>query len=247
MNLNDLQTWHYVIAGGAVVLVLSFILYFLPTKKVKVPAVVTATCGGLAVGLAVGIIWLAAYGYKINPPDENPADDAAAKEGGAPKMGGFGGGAPKGGGFGGGAPKGGGFGGGAPKGGGFGGPGPGGGPPGPRVQLVTLVNALDKLVDKPVTLTLSADDRSAIAAQLKGLDTTGEVKDDDAKAKLDAILKVVEKDRKALEAVGYQWPTEGKGPGKGGFGGAPKDSPNPFKESANAERLKSLQERLDKK
>ena len=63
--------------------------------------------------------------------------------------------------MGGGAPKG---GGGGPKGGGF-----GGGPPGPRVQLVGLVNALDTLVDKPVTLTLSPEDRAAIAAQLKGL------------------------------------------------------------------------------
>jgi len=228
VNLNDLQTWHYGAIIGGAVLVLSLIVYFLPARKLRVPAVLTAGIGGLAAGLAVGVIWLAGFGYKMAPPDEKAGDEASAAKEGMPK----GAGAPKGGG---GAPKG---GGGAPKGG-------GGGPPGPRVQLVGLVNALDTLVDKPVALTISTDDRAAIAAQLKGLDAAGEIKDDEAKARLDAILKVLEKDRKALEAVGYRWPSpDGKGPPKGG---PPKDSPNPFAEGPNKDRLKSLQERLDRK
>ena len=37
---------------------------------------------------------------------------------------------------------------------------------------------------------------------------------------------------------------EGKGPPKGA---APKDSPNPFADGPNKEKLKSLQTRLDKK
>ena len=58
---------------------------------------------------------------------------------------------------------------------------------------------------------------------------------------------MLEKDRKTLEAVGYRWPNPaGKGPAKGGFG-APKDSPNPFAEGPNKDKLKSLQERLDRK
>jgi hypothetical protein len=230
MNLNDLQTWQYVVIGGGALLVLSFILYFLPVKKLKIPGVLTATVGGLAVGLAAGVIWLAGYGYKPTAPEGEPS--AEAKDGPpSPMMMGKGGGAPKGGG-------------GAPKGGGFGGP-----PPSPRVQLVTLVNTLDRLVDQPVALSLTADDRAAIASQLKGLDKAGSISDDDARAKLDAILKVVEKDRKALEAVGYRWPNpDGKGPARGGFGGpAPKDSPNPFRDGSTGDHLKSLQERLDKK
>ena len=42
MNLNDLQMWHYGVIIGGALLVLSFILYFLPTRKLKVPAVLTA-------------------------------------------------------------------------------------------------------------------------------------------------------------------------------------------------------------
>jgi hypothetical protein len=233
MDLNDLKTWQYGAAIGGGVLLLGFVLYFLPARRLKVPGVLTATLGGLATGLALGVIWLAGFGYRpyAPPPAEGPP---AGGMGPPPGMGKDGGAGPK---LGGGAGKG--KGGGNPK-GGF-----GGGPPGPRVQLVSLVNALDTLVDRPVALALTADDKKAIAAQLDGLDATGEIKDEDAKARLDAILKVVEKDRKALEAVGYRWPSPyAMGPPKGGF---PKDSPNPFAEGQNKEKLKSLQERLDKK
>jgi hypothetical protein len=230
MNLNDLQTWQYVVIGGVGVLVLSFILYFLPVKKLKIPGVLTAAVGGLAIGLATGVIWLAGMGYKPHA-DEQPSADSKGGDSPAAQQMAKGGGMPKGGG--------------GPKGGGFG----GGAPPGPRVQLVTLINTLDRFVDQPVALTLTADDRSAIATQLKGLDKAGSISDDDAKAKLEAILKVVEKDRRALEAIGYRWPSpDGKGPPKGGFGGPPpKDSPNPFREEPNTEHLKSLQGRLEKK
>ena len=228
MDLNDLKTWHYVAAIGGGALLLGFVLYFIPTGKLKVPGVLTAMLGGIATGLALGVIWLAGFGYKPNaPPDrapEGPPPGMGKDAGPGPKFGGGGGGKGKAGGN--------------PKGG-------GGGPPGPRVQLVSLVNALDNLVDKPVALTLTADEKKAIAAELNGLETATEVKDDDARAKLDAILKVLEKDRKALEAVGYRWPnTDGKGPPKSA---APKDSPNPFADGPNKEKLKSLQTRLDKK
>jgi hypothetical protein len=233
MDINDLKTWQYGAMIGGAALLLGFVLYFLPTRKLKVPGVLTATLGGIATGLALGVIWLAGFGYKpTGPADKAQAEDAKdgnppglTKDGGAK----FGGGGAKGKGKGGGGPK-----------GGF-----GGGPPGPRVQLVSLVSALDALVDQPVALTLTADDKKAIAAQLDGLATAGEIKDDEARARLDAILKVLEKDRKALEAVGYRWPgPDSKGPPKGGF---PKDSPNPFADGQNKEKLKPLQERLDRK
>lgn len=230
MDLNNLQSWHYVIIGGAVVLLLGLVLYFLPARKAKVPGGILAAAGGLAAGVAIGIVWMGIYGYKLSPPEPTDSGDGPPAAGEPPPMAKMGG-----------MPK---MGGGMPKGGGGG----RGGPPSPRVQLVSLVNALDRLVDKPVTLNLTPDDRAALADQLRGLDTTNEIKDDDAKARLDAILKVVEKDRSALEAVGYRWPApEGKGPPKGGFGGPPKDSPNPFKEEATGARLKSVRERLEKK
>ena len=230
MDIDDLKTWQYAAAVGGAVLLLGFVLYLLPTRKLKVPGLLAATLGGIATGLAVGVIWLAGFGYKFNPPPDQPPPEGGMgpppgvgtpSKDGAIKFGG-GGGKGKGG---------------AAKG--------GGGNPSPRVQLVRLVNALDAVVDRPVALSLTADDRKAIAAQLDGLAAAGEVKDDEAKAKLDAILKVLEKDRKALEAVGYQWPNpDAKGPPKGGF---PKDSPNPFADGQNREKLKSLQERLEKK
>ena len=106
-----------------------------------------------------------------------------------------------------------------------------------------MVNVLDCLSEKPITIQLSEDDRKAIAAQLKGLDGAAEIKDEEAKAKLEAIQAIVLKERKSLETVGYRWVLDGKTANRT----FPKDSPNPFKEGADAERLKSLLERLSKK
>ena len=99
-------------------------------------------------------------------------------------------------------------------GGGFGGP-PGGGfsvrlRPRPAAQLVVLVDTLDKVVDKPVAVNLTPEERAAIAKELTGLDGSGDVSNDVAAAKLQAIQKILEKNRKALEAVGYRWVTDGK-------------------------------------
>ena len=75
MDLNDLKTWHYVAAIGGAALLLGFVLYFLPTGKLKVPGVLTAMLGGIATGLALGVIWLAGFGYKPNaPPDKAPPE-----------------------------------------------------------------------------------------------------------------------------------------------------------------------------
>jgi hypothetical protein len=232
MDINNMQTWHYFAIAGGAVLLLGVVLYFLGAGKMSVPSVITSGIGGTMAGLALGVILMASFGYvpqKVETSEQSGIPPIPATGGGP---GGFGGGMPKG-------P------GGAPK-GGFGGGPPGGGSqaPSPRTQLAGLVTALEKVADKPVTLTLTDDQRAAIVEQLRGLDAATEIKDDDAKARLDAILKVVEKDRATLEAVGYRPPTEGKGPG--GFG-PPKDSPNPFKDGTNQERLKSLMDRLTKK
>jgi hypothetical protein len=202
----------------------------------KIPGVIVAAFGGLGTGLAVGIIFMAGFAYQPLAPDAPVGGQDRRAEVKQVRLGGD---DPKG--------KGAGFagpGGGNPKDkGGFGGPG-GFGPP-PKMQLVNLVNALNALVDKPVTVSLSSEDRAAIAKELEGLDTASEIKDEDAKAKLEAIQKILEKNnRKALETVGYRWAGEPKGgPPKGGF----PPSPNPFKDGTPAEHLKSLMERLSKK
>lgn len=226
VNPNNLEIWYVVAIVGGIVLLLAVLLYLRGGRTIKVPAVLTSGAGGAAVGLGVGIIWLAGLGYRTDPP-EQPDSGPAAKAGmakagpGAPKMGG-------------------------PPAGGGGGGGRGG--PSPRTQLINLVNSLDTVVDHPVSVTLTAPDRDAIAAQLRGLDTAEQIGDDDARKRLDAILKVLEKDRKALEAVGFRWP--GPAP-KGGPPAPPPnailESPNPFKAPQTAERLKSLQDRLEKK
>ena len=227
LDISNLPVWQYGLIIGGVLLFLGLLLYFLGVRKVKVAPVVPAGFGGIAAGLAAGVIWLGAFGYKpVGTADEGVAPEAETKSAGAPKMGGF--------------PK---AGGGLPKGG-------GGAPPGPRVQLINLINALDVLVDRPVAVTLTAEDRTAISAQLRGLDAATEIKEDEARAKVDAILKVLEKDRKAMEAIGYRWPTADPKAPKGGPPAPPPsaltDSPNPFHAPQVSARLKSVQERLAK-
>jgi hypothetical protein len=236
MDWNNMQMWQYFALGGGALLVVAIILYFVPAAKLRLPAVVTAGFAGTALGLALGVLLMASLGYK--PHEESPAQsgDSAADAakmgppGGMPRTAGMGGGMPKMGGMGG--PPGGG--------GGF------GGPPSSKVQLANLVTALDRVADRPVTITLTPEQRQTIAAQLKGLDQADELSDADAQAKLDAIHKVVEKDKGALEAVGYRGPAPaGKGGGgKGGFGAPKEQPPNPFKQGPAGEHLKSLMDRL---
>lgn len=227
MDWNNIQTWHcFAIIGGGV-LVLGVILHFLPIGKFKIPSVITASFGALGLGLSLGITFMAGLGYKPFAP-ETPAGDTQpgpeVKVGGAgpPGRGKVGGGP--------GGPQ-------APK-----GKGGGGGAVSPRLQLASLVTALDSLSEGPITINLSEEDRKAIADQLKDLDRMTEIREEEAKAKLEAIQAIVLKDQKSLEKVGYRWVFDGKTANRT----YPKDSPNPFKEEAEADRLKSLLERLSK-
>jgi hypothetical protein len=236
MDLNNMQMWQYFALGGGALLVLALVLYFVPVGRLKIPSVVTAGFGGIALGLALGILLMAGFGYK---PMQEPTPGGDEPPSGMSKMGGgmakMGGGMPKMGGGGGGPPGG------------------GGGRPNPKTQLVSLVTALDRVADRPVTITLTPEQRRAIAEQLKGLDAAEDLSEADARAKADAILKIVDKDKDALEAVGYRGmaPAGKGGPGGGGGpGGAmPKElqPQNPFKAAAPAEHLKSLMGRLDAK
>jgi len=227
VDLNNVQMWQYFALGGGALLVIALILYFVPVGKLRLPSVVTAGFAGTALGLALGVLLMASFGYK--PKEEMVT--ASGEPGAQPKMmmpGMPGGGMPKG-------P------GGMPK-GGFGGQ-----QPNPKVQLASLVTALDRVADRPVTINLTPEQRQAIAEQLKGLDAAEELSEADAQAKLDAIHKIVEKDKDALEAVGYRGLApagKGGGGGKGGFGAPKEQPPNPFKQGTAAGHLNSLLDRL---
>jgi len=241
MDINNLQTWHYFAIAGGGVFLLGVILYFLGAGKLTVPSVITSGVGGALAGVALGVVMMASFGYQPQrdpkPDESEPSGATGPKMGPGPGGGGGGGFGKMGGGMGKGMPGGagpGGFGGGPPR-------------PNPRTQLAGLVNVLDKVADKPVTLNLTDDQRKAITEQLKGLDTAADLKEDDAQARLNAILKVVEQDRATLESVGYRWPVEGKSVSPAA-GGPPKDpAANPFKDGQAAEQLKSLLDRLTKK
>jgi|GEM_PF-1490749 len=115
----------------------------------------------------------------------------------------------------------------------------GGGQRGPnsKMQLAQLVGRLDTLTKQSLHVELSAEHKKQVKELLADLGTKDAITEEEAKAKLDALLKLLEGQRATLEAAGFRWP------GGGGVGGPP---PNPFKEGENAEHLKSLQATVGK-
>lgn len=210
----------------------------------KVPVVIATGIICLLVGLGGGIV-VASYvdlGLKqAAKPEDNPdqKDAIALKGGGMPGgMGGMG----KGGGMPGGA-KGGDKAGdkGGDKAGakGTGGGGKGGFTPNPKTQLTQLVAKLDTLTKKPLVVELTPDQKKQVKELLADLDGKESLSDDDAKAKYEAILKLVEGNKETFEAAGFRW--------SGGAFAPPGDPPaNPFKEGEPASRLKSLRETIGK-
>lgn len=193
----------------------------------KLPAVVVTGVLCLVVGVGGGLV-LASFvdvGLKPEPVAAAPADGKdspkALMPGGAP--GGAKGGMP-----------------GAKAGGAPGGKG-GGGAKGPsaKVQLAQLVGKLETLTKKPLAVEFSADQKKEVKSLLADLDSQESLNDEEAKAKLDALLKLLESQRATLEAAGYRWPGSTFAPP----GEAP---PNPFKEGEAAFKLNSLRESLGK-
>ena len=128
-----------------------------------------------------------------------------------------------------------------------GGKGGGGGKgPGPKVQLVQLVGKLDVLTRETLHVELTPDQKKQAKEVLAGLDEQEAITDDEAKAKLEALLKLLEANRKALEAAGFVWPgaPPAGAPPVGGMG-APAPA-NPFKTGNSADRLKALQATVGK-
>ncbi len=201
----------------------------------KVPTIWAMGLICLVLGAAIGI--LAATYLEIGRPSMpneitylTPADatDAAGPPGGA-------GGGPPGGMASGKAP--GGAGGGPP-----GGMGDGGsakedlGYPTVLTRLATLIRKLDALTGTPLAVSLSEDQKKAVAEQLSGLDTAASVTTDEAQKRLDALLEILAPFRDTFEAAGFAWPDPGTK--------KPPRVPIKLTEEVNVKALKSLQERL---
>jgi hypothetical protein len=204
----------------------------------KVPMIIASSILCLVIGLGVGLLagifvgpkmpsWLGGPTEQVGDNGKAPEADGNGPVARMPPMG---------------PPKG-----GMPPMGGFPGKGGGGAPKGPtaKTQLSNLVTKLDALTEKPLTVTLDADQKKQIAEQLKGLDGMEELSEEEAKQRLDAILSVLKDQKRPLEATGFSWPGAGGGGGGGGGFGQPQP-PNPFKVEANGKHLQSLQERLEK-
>jgi hypothetical protein len=211
------------------------------------PVVSGVICLGL--GIAAGIVLANVFREpEKRSTSEDPAVLAAAASGGPKGGGGMPGGPPGGNGGmpGGGMPGGppGGKGGmpGGPPGGGFGG---GFGGPTAKMQLTLLIAKLDQLIGKPIVIELTPEQKKQAASLLADLETRDALTEEEAKEKLNALLKLLESQKDMLTAAGYRWP--GTPPGGGG-GGPPGGMlpPNPFKMGESADRLKSLQSTLGK-
>ncbi len=206
----------------------------------RVPAAVAAGVICLVVGVGLGAVGMGYYGDKLKEKPKEEGEAAAAQEPAqnGPKMG-------PGGGPGGGKGGMGGMGGG--KGGGKGGFGPN-----PKVQLARLVDKLDVLTKKSLHVQLSPEQKQQVQKILADVDSKDDLTDDEAKAKLDELLKVLEGQKDTLTAAGYQWPGGGGGggpptfpnPGAGPPVGANAPPQNPFKAGENGEKLKSLRATL---
>jgi hypothetical protein len=139
-------------------------------------------------------------------------------------------------------------------GGGMGGRGGFGGPR-PKRDLTNLVRKLE-LLTGDVAITLSSEQASALATCLADLEKEETMSDDNAQAKHDELLAIMDEDQQSrLKAVGLPRSFGrggaggrgggGGGGGRGGPGGGEQDEDaNPFQQDPNAKALAGLRQRL---
>jgi hypothetical protein len=178
--LTDSQLYLYLAIGGGGAAVLAVLLYFLPTSKVKVPAVALGVFAGLAAGLGLGVLLMVGFGYSWE--SSRPAPPPAAQGGPPP---GFKLGPPN-------KNKG-------PK-----------GPKGPTAtdELKDLLAKLDILTGTPPKVTLSPEQKQAIVGKLDELVKKKDFDSVDAISVLDTLLTTLKDQRASLEAVGFRWPPQ---------------------------------------
>jgi hypothetical protein len=239
-----MSTW--ILAAAAICAVLAVLLYFLvPSRAVKIPAIVLGTIAGLLAGFVLGSLTAAAFSEHVHDIVYVGPEAPGAVPGAIPAPGGGAAPAEKNGGGGGGgmlkavlpsnypgmAPP--------QKSMAAGGsPGMMGRGPSAKNQLVLLVGKLDRLTRKPLSVSLDHDRKVKAREQLQGLADPQELSQDQAQKRLDALLELLKDQRETLEAAGFRWPGTGFTP--------PSDVPNPFKEEKTAKPLASLLETLGK-
>ena len=115
--------------------------------------------------------------------------------------------------------------------------------PSSKAQLAQLVAKLDTLTAKPLTIQLSSEQKKQVHAVLTEIGMLGEMNDDDAKVKLDTLLRLLEDQKETFVAAGFAWPgyrEPGRPPG------APLQNANIFRIGPDLEHFKSLESRLGK-
>ena len=185
---------------------------------------------GVLLGAAGAAASVQLLGFQVTEiPKKEPAGEAStstppAMGGGGGMMGGAGG--PPGGGM---------MGMGGGGGGGFGGPRP-------KQQLTNLVRKLE-LLTGDVALTLTAEQQPEVAKRLDALAELKTLTDDEAEAKYNDLLSLLDDAQKAKQdAIGLPF----RRGGGGGFGGGTQPPPdaNPFESEQNANALQTLRDRV---
>lgn len=129
-----------------------------------------------------------------------------------------------------------------------------GGPraPQPKRELTMLVRKLD-LLTGDIGITLTADQQQALGEALAGVEEAEAMSDDDAKARQELILAVLDDEQEGrLNAIGLPRPTGGMGGGgmgspgggMGGMGGSGQAPENPFQQETEGKALTSLRQKL---
>jgi hypothetical protein len=120
-----------------------------------------------------------------------------------------------------------------------GGPGGGMGGPNPKRELTMLVRKI-ALLTGDIGIKLSSEQAQSVSAVLAGVETVEEVSDEDAQARHDEIVALLDDAQKSqLDAIGLPRPPRG-----GGGGPPPAPPANPFQDELNSAALTSLREQL---
>jgi hypothetical protein len=113
------------------------------------------------------------------------------------------------------------------------------GGPNPKRELTMLVRKI-ALLTGDIGIKLSSEQAQSVSAVLAGVETVEEVSDEDAQARHDEIVALLDDAQKSqLDAIGLPRPPRG-----GGGGPPPAPPANPFQDELNSAALTSLREQL---